>query len=179
MASLKLSGNRLAPCEVQRICEALGNHPSLEHLDLSNEPVTESAASDLGRFLAGSLHDVARVSLRHSVLASSGAVAIARGIAAAHGLLHLDLSDNVLGKSATVELARALSAEGASVRTLCLTRCGLGPEGGMLIGRAVGLNQSLEELHLSDNGLHAAAGHELARSVRVLYRNGREVGAER
>lgn len=176
LTSLNLSGNRLPAVELQRIADALGAHPSLVHLTLAGESVNDSAALDVGRLVSSGR--LASLDLRRSALAGAGAVSLARSLSPARGLTRLDLSDNSLGVAAARELAGALQSGGGAgfaVRFLGLARCGLGPEGGALVARALGGNRSVEELDASDNGLGKIAGVALARSLRVLYRSGKEV----
>lgn len=190
LTALDLSGNRLPTIEIQRIAEGLGDHKSLAHLTLAGEAVNDSAALDLGRLIAGnSGGQLISLDLRRSALAGAGAVAVTRALSAgARGLTRLDLSDNSLGTAAARELGSALQnggrgdggtggVAGFGVRYLGLARCGLGPVGGALVCRALGGNDSVEELNLSDNELGAVAGVALARSLRVLYRNGKAVRA--
>ncbi|CAM9215524.1 unnamed protein product, partial [Ectocarpus sp. 13 AM-2016] len=183
LTSLNLSGNRLPTLEMQRIAECLADHQSLSHLTLTGEAVNDSAALDLGRLIAqASGAGLVSLDLSRSALAGVGAVAVTRALATgAHGLERLDLSDNSLSKTAAGELASALQNDergvraGCGVRFLGLARCGLGPVGGALVCRALGGNRTVEELDMSDNGLGPVAGMALARSLRVLYRNGKTV----
>ncbi|CAB1099841.1 unnamed protein product [Ectocarpus sp. CCAP 1310/34] len=183
LTSLNLSGNRLPTIEMQRIAEGLADHQSLSHLTLTGEAVNDSAALDLGRFIAqASGAGLVSLDLSRSALAGVGAVAVTHALATgAHGLERLNLSDNFLSKNAAGELASALQndeqggRDGCGVRFLGLARCGLGPVGGALVCRALGGNRTVEELDMSDNGLGPVAGMALARSLRVLYRNGKSV----
>lgn len=188
LTALDLSGNRLPTIEIQRIAEGLGDHKSLSHLNLAGEAVNDSSALDLGRLIAGnSGGQLVSLDLRRSALAGAGAVAVTRALSAGgRGLTRLDLSDNSLGTAAARELGNALQNGGRGdggtagrvgfeIRFLGLARCGLGPVGGALVCRAFGGNNSVEELDLSDNELGAVAGVALARSLRVLYRNGKAV----
>lgn len=188
LTALDLSGNRIPTIEIQRTAEGLGGHKSLSRLALAGEAVNDSAALDLGRLIAGSSGaKLVSLDLRRSALAGAGAVAVTRALSAgARGLARLDLSDNSLGTAAARELGSALQSGGkdeggavgaavCGIRFLGLARCGLGPVGGALVCKALGGNGSVEELDLSDNELGAVAGVALARSLRVLYRNGKEV----
>ncbi|CBJ33045.1 Hypothetical leucine rich repeat protein [Ectocarpus siliculosus] len=183
LTSINLSGNRLPTLEMQRIAEGLADHQSLAHLTLTGEAVNDSAALDLGRLIAqASGAGLVSLDLSRSALAGVGAVAVTRALTTgAHGLERLDLSDNSLSKNAAGELASALQNDerggraGCGVRFLGLARCGLGPVGGALVCRALGGNRTVEELDMSDNGLGPVAGMALARSLRVLYRNGKTV----
>lgn len=190
LTALDLSGNRLPTMEIQHIAEGLRDHKSLLHLNLAEEAVNDSAALDLGRLIAGnSSGQLVCLDLRRSALAGAGAIAVTRALSAAgaRGLTRLDLSDNSLGTAAARELGNALQiggreggaggVAGIGIRFLGLARCGLGPVGGALVCRALGGNDSVEELDLSDNELGAVAGVALATSLRVLYRNGRVVRA--
>lgn len=164
---------------MQRITEGLSEHSSFSHLTLAGETVNDAAALDVGRLVAsGRLQSL---DLARSALAGAGAVSVTRALTTASGLTRLDMSDNCLGVAAARELASALQngdggagGGGVAVRFLALARCGLGPIGGAMVARALGGNRSVEELDLSDNGLGAEAGVALARSLRVLYRNGKE-----
>eukprot|EP00903_Cladosiphon_okamuranus_P010991 g10380.t1 len=189
LTALDLSSNRLPTIEMQRIAEGLGNHKSLTCLTLAGEAVNDAAALDLGRLVAGNPGgQLISLDLRRSALAGVGAVAVTRALSAgARGLTRLDLSDNSLGTVAARELGSALQnrgrgdggtlgATGCAIRFLGLARCGLGPVGGASVCRALGGNGSVEELDLSDNDLGAVAGIALARSLRVLYRNGKAAG---
>lgn len=165
---------------MQRIAEGLGEHCSLCELILAGETVNDSAALDIGRLAA--LGHLITLDLTRSALAGAGAVALTRALFSAHSLTHLDLSDNSFDVLASRGLAKALQnggntgrGEGCAVRFLSIARCGLGPAGGAIVARALGSNRSVEDLDLSDNGLGAVAGVALARSLRVLYRNGEEV----
>lgn len=188
LTALDLSGTRLPTIEAQRIAEGLGDHKSLSYLNLAGEAVNDSAALDIGRLIAGnSGSQLVSLDLRRSALAGAGAVAVTRALSAgARGLTRLDLSDNSLGTAAARELGNALQnrgrgkggtvgATGCGIRFLGLARCGLGPVGGALVCKALGGNASVEELDLSDNELGAVSGVALARSLRVLYRNGKAV----
>ncbi len=190
LTALNLSGNRIPTIEVQRIAEGLGDHGSLSDLNLSREAVNDSAALDLGRLIAGvSGGRLVSLDLSRSALAGTGAVAVTRALSAGpRGLARLDLSDNSLGAAAARELGNALqnrvggeagkAAGGGTavgIRFLGLARCNLGPVGGAAVCRALGRNDCVEELDLSDNGLGPVAGVALARSLRILYRNGKAV----
>lgn len=181
LTALNLSGNRLPTIEIQRISEGLGDRQSLSHLNIAGEAVSDSSAIDLGRQIAGtSGGHLVSLDLSRSALAGAGAVAVTRALSAgARGLTRLDLSDNSLGTAAAREVGNALhkggGAAGVGIRFLGLARCSLGPVGGASVCRALGGNGSLEELDLSDNGLGKVAGMTLARSLRVLYRNGKAV----
>lgn len=188
LTALDLSGNRVPTIEIQRIAEGLGDHKSLSRLTLAGEAVNDSAALDLGRLIAGnSGGQLVSLDLRRSALAGAGGVAVTRALSAgARVLTRLDLSDNSLSTAAARELGSALQNGGrgdggtvrateCGIRFLGLARCGLGPVGGALVCRALGGNDSVEELDLSDNELGAVAGVALARSLRVLYRNGKAV----
>ena len=193
LTALNLSGNRIPTIEIQRIAEGLADHQSLSSLSLSGEAVNDSAALDLGRLIAGASGGrLVSLDLNRSALAGPGAVAVTRALSAGpRGLTRLDLSDNSLGTAAARELGNALQnragGEGAGaraaaaggpgfgIRFLGLARCDLGPVGGAAVCRALGGNDSVEELDLSDNGLGSVAGVALGRSLRVLYRNGKAV----
>lgn len=181
LTALNLSGNRLPTIEIQRISEGLGDRQPLSHLNIAGEAVNDSAAIDLGRQIAGvSGGHLVSLDLSRSALAGAGAVAVTRALSiGARGLTRLDLSDNSLGTAAAREVGNTLQngngAEGVGIRFLGLARCGLGPVGGEFVCRALGSNGSVEELDLSDNGLETVAGMTLARSLRVLYRNGKAV----
>lgn len=190
LTALNLSGNRIPTIEVQRIAEGLGDHRSLSDLNLSREAVNDSAALDLGRLIAGASGGrLVSLDLSRSALAGTGAVAVTRALSAGpRGLTRLNLSDNSLGTAAARELGNALqnraggeggrAAGGGTVlgiRFLGLARCDLGQVGGAAVCMALGRNDSVEELDLSDNGLGPVAGVALARSLRILYRNGKAV----
>ncbi|CAM9745864.1 unnamed protein product [Discosporangium mesarthrocarpum] len=212
LTSLSLAENSFVSSELRRALEALPGHPSLISTDLSGEIVEGNTTLDIARFIGCGGHAVGSggannvgdpapfsptpvqsVSLaRGGAIAGPGAIALARALSAAPGLVCLDLSDNPLGFKGVKELASALSlpsptlsrawrkeVNGGGVQegsaSLSLARCGLGDRGGVLVAEALGPNESVEELDLSGNDMGHEAGMALANSLRVLYRSGKEV----
>lgn len=167
---------------MEHVADGFVDLHSLSHLALAGESLNDAAAREVGDLAASGR--LVSLDIARTALAGASTVTVTRALSAASGLTYLDMSDSSFGEEAARELAKALAGgvDGGispgrlfAVRCLRLARCNLGPTGGALVARALSANSSVEELDLSDNGLGAVAGEALAMSLRVLYRNGREV----
>jgi len=192
-SSAALSGRRLGPPEVRKLCEALACTQTLKALELDSNKIGDEGAASLAETLAGG-SDVSFLDLTDNGIGDAGAIALGSRLGGNCSLRHLDLTSNkiqgdgglALGRMLTVNSglrqlalcenpvgaagARAIGlalSENSSLRILSLRACGLGPEGAELIAQGLRSNTALVELSVGLNGIGDGGAAAFAEVIRM------------
>ena len=137
---------------------------SLEVLALSFNPLGEGGGAHLGTVLGqGRLPFLTTLQLQGCALSADGAVGVAKGLAAARRVRHVDLSDNGIGDDGGASIALELPS--SRLEELLLARNRLGEVAGRALATCLGKwgkRCTLKLLCLASNALRDEAACELA-----------------
>ena len=152
LADLDLSCSRLGDSAAAALAAPLAALTRLVRLDLCHNGLTAAAATALGAPLA-TLPALADVTLAANPLGDTGAVALATHLPAFPALELLDLSHAGIAVEGARMLGPAL-ARAANLTRLALSgNGGIGDDGAMALGVALGDCEGLQEVDLSDCGM--------------------------
>ncbi|KAL9257812.1 NLRC3-like protein, partial [Drosera capensis] len=164
---LNLMGNSLCKNDIQALKSALVVMPSLEILDLSDNPIgDEGVRSLIPCFAKSSKHlFLSDLNLENCKLSCHGVNKLLQALSTTnYPLVSLSLADNDLGSQVTAALGKFL---GSSIKSLDVRDIGLGSSGFRELKRCMGEGVNLVSINISENRGGTGAAEFLLRLVSV------------
>ncbi|GAB5356230.1 hypothetical protein AAMO2058_000273100 [Amorphochlora amoebiformis] len=174
LVELRLPGNAIGEAAGLWIANCIELHPSLKHLDLSNNRLTSFAATELGKSLKYNV-TLTNLSLAGNVLiGDGGAVAIAQGVRAAFSPLESKKSENTLdrkldGTGVEKEDKKSLEVKRSASKLICLdlSDCDITDNGCRMLVKLLREQTPLVQLGFSKNpGISSVFQVKLRQAIR-------------
>ncbi|KAM6392645.1 LOW QUALITY PROTEIN: NACHT, LRR and PYD domains-containing protein 6 [Pluvialis apricaria] len=166
LQSLRLGCCNLTAAGCRDLAAVLGTLPSLEQLDLSDNPVEDGGVRELCGALVGPSCSVQKLWLWRCRLTKASCGVLAATLPLSPNLTELHLGDNELGDGGVRRLSEGLRDAACRLQMLRLWRCRLTEKSCGVLAAALPLSPNLTELHLGDNELGDGGVRRLSEGLR-------------
>lgn len=169
LVAVNLEGNLLGPRAGALLAAAMATQPSVQHLNLSWNPLEDAGVCALADSLANSNGTLLALELGNTHMGVLAVIKLSNLLRARQPpLSRLNLDSPQLlspeGEEAVAAVARALP--GAAVASLSLAKAACTDSGARMLADGLALNASLSELNLRCNRITATGAAALARALK-------------
>ncbi|KAM6115084.1 NACHT, LRR and PYD domains-containing protein 6 [Pterocles gutturalis] len=164
--TLRLSCCNLTADGCRDLANVVGAMPSLEELDLSDNPLGDGGVRELCRVLVGPGCNVQKLWLWQCRLTEASCGTLAAVLPASPHLTELHLGNNELRDGGVRRLSQGLRDPGCRLQTLRLWQCRLTEASCGTLAAVLPASPHLIELHLGDNTLGDGGVRRLSQGLR-------------